>query len=141
MHKLIEYICDELEELEHKADKGKLSMAELQYVDLLAHAKKNLLTADAMMEADDDYSYDDGGSYARGRGRYAKRDSMGRYSSRYSRDDMHDGDMSHDMYGRGYSRADAKHDMISELHEMKRNAKDEESRRMVDKWIKQAEEA
>ena len=137
MHKLIEYICDELEELEHKADKDKLSMAELQYVDLLAHAKKNLLTADAMMEADD-YSYDYGTSHA-GRGRYAKRDSMGRYS----RDDMHhDGDMSHDMYGRygRYSREGAKDDLMASLHEMERNAKDDETRHMVKKWIKQAEE-
>ena len=80
MDKLLDYICDELEELEHKADKGKLTMAELQYVDTLAHAKKNLLTADAMMDAEYDHSH--GISYARG----AKRDSMGRYSSEgYSR--------------------------------------------------------
>lgn len=100
MHKLIEFICDELDELERKADKdGKLSMAEIQYGDTLAHMKKNLLTADAMM-GDGEYSNDGGyygsydnmggrGSYARGRG--AKRNSMGRYSRNgYSRaeDDM-----------------------------------------------------
>lgn len=85
MHKLVEYICDELEELEKKADKeGKLSMAEIQYMDTLAHAKKNLLKGEEMME-DSEYSMADGRSYnmsmARGRGRNAKRDSMGRYSS------------------------------------------------------------
>jgi len=90
MHKLIEYICDELEELERKADKdGKLSMAEVQYMDTLAHAKKNLLKSDEMMEDGEysgaDRSYARGGmggdrSYARGRGRNARRDSMGRYS-------------------------------------------------------------
>ena len=91
MHKLIEYICDELEELERKADKdGKLSMAEVQYMDTLAHAKKNLLKSDEMWE-DSEYSGADGRSYARdgrggdrsyarGRGRNARRDSMGRYS-------------------------------------------------------------
>ena len=91
MHKLIDYICDELEELEKKANKdGKLSAAEVQYMDTLAHAKKNLLKSEEMMSEDysmaDERSYrsyrNDGMSYARGRGRNAKRDSMGRYSSR-----------------------------------------------------------
>ena len=140
MHKLIEYVCDELEELERKADKGKLSMTEMQYVDLLAHTKKNLLTADAMMEADDEYSNDGGSSYARGRGRYAKRDAMGRYSY----DDVHmmggtyrDGRDGRD--GR-YSRADAKEDMLMELHNMEKMAQDNETRQMVKRWIKQVEE-
>jgi len=104
MHKLIEYICDELEDLERKAEKdGKLSMTEIQYMDTLAHAKKNLLKSEEMMGEDEEYSMAggsyayarngrDGGrsnaSYARGRGRNARRDSMGRYSSenRYSRE-------------------------------------------------------
>lgn len=105
MHKLLEFICDELEDLERKAERGgKLSMAEVQYGDTLAHFKKNLLKSDEMMEGGysmdrysrdgysrDDYSRDgysrDNYSNARGRGRYAKRDSRGRYSSdRYSRD-------------------------------------------------------
>lgn len=63
-----------------------------------AHMKKNLLSGEMLMEESEysgDYStdgmsnrsYRDGRSYARGRGTYAKRDSMGRYSSRrYSRD-------------------------------------------------------
>ena len=85
MHKLIDYICDELEELERKAEKdGKLSMAEVQYMDTLAHAKKNLLKGEEMME-DSEYSMANDVPYnmsmARGRGRNAKRDSMGRYSS------------------------------------------------------------
>ena len=118
MHKLLEYVCDELEELERKADKdGKLSMAEIQYGDVLAHMKKNLLTADAMT-GEGEYSSEDGSmsyrgsyeggrggrSYARGRGRNARRDSMGRYSSREND---------------GYSRAeDDMDDMISELRGM-----------------------
>jgi len=102
MHKLMEFVCDEMEDLERKVEKeGKLSSAEMQYLDLLAHTKKNLLKADEM-SGDGEYSgrydnrmYDDrysrrddysrnrdgGMSYARGRGRNAKRDSMGRYSS------------------------------------------------------------
>ena len=108
MHKLIKYACEELEDLERKADKGgKLSMQELQYADTLAHLKKNLMKAEEMSGegeyssrgysrrmsygegsyADGDRSYADSyyvrpdGSYARGRGAGAKRDSMGRYSS------------------------------------------------------------
>lgn len=137
MDKLIDYVCDELEKLEKKADKGNLSMTEIQYADMLAHLKKNLLTADAMMESDDGYSGDY--SYARGdgrgRGRYARRDSRGRYSNDYRMSDGMGG-----TYNRGYSRDDAKDDMLMELHEMKRNAKDDEARRMVDNWIKQVED-
>ena len=104
MKVLLNYICDELEEIERKAGKGsKLSMQEIQYVDTLAHAKKNLLKSEEMLQGeggsysiggysrrssyDGEGSYDDGryvrpdGSYARGRGPGAKRDSMGRYSS------------------------------------------------------------
>ena len=96
MHKLMEYICDELEEYERKAEKdGKLSMSEIDYIDKLAHIKKSLLSAEEMWE-DSEYSNADGtnyamrggrggnsyrgGSYARGRGRGARRDSVGRYS-------------------------------------------------------------
>ena len=91
MDKLIDYICDELDEYEKKAEKGKLSMAEMQYVDLLAHTKKNLLKSDEMegeSYADDRMPvYRDGRRYAMARGRNARRDSRGRYASgRYSMD-------------------------------------------------------
>lgn len=137
MHKLMEYICDELEELERKAEKdGKLSMAEIQYVDTLAHAKKNLLKADEMWEeseysmdggnsyarggnrARNSYRYEGEGSYARGRGRNAKRDSMGRYS-------------------RGYSMAGD--DMIDELRELMQDAPDEQTRMEFQRFISKIE--
>ena len=134
MHKLIKYVCDELDELERKADKdGKLSMAETQYMDVLAHARKNLLTGDAMMEAEDEgYSGNysnrmyptNGGSYADGDVRMggrsyagrrnAKRDSMGRYSSR------------------GYSRDDG---MVSELRELMQDAPNEQVRQEFQRLI------
>lgn len=90
MHKLMEYICNELEEYERKAGSGKLSMQDIEYIDKLAHIKKSLLSADEMWD-DSEYSNAGmsyarggrsyrGGSYAGGRGRNAKRDSMGRYS-------------------------------------------------------------
>lgn len=131
MHKLIEYVCDELKELERKADKdGKLSMAEIQYMDTLAHAKKNLLTGDAMMEAEggesgyympryggyygkdgDNGSYRGGNSYAR------RRDSMGRYTSRR-------GSMSYDS------------GMVDELRDLMEQAPEESKRdfqKLIDK--------
>ena len=137
MHKLIEYICDELEELERKADKdGKLSMAEIQYGDTLAHMKKNLLKSEEM--ADDEYSMAEGsyargrgdrsyrgsmnygGSYARGRGRNARRDSMGRYSS---------GGYSMDADG-----------MIEELRDLMQDAPDEQTRMEFQKFIRKIEQ-
>ena len=96
MHKLIDYICDELEQLERKADKdGKLSMSEVQYGDTLAHFKKNLLKAEEMSDngysgnysmrdysmRGDDMPYRGENSYARGRRGSVRRDSMGRYSN------------------------------------------------------------
>lgn len=116
MHKLLGYVCEELEDLEQKvAKEHKLSMQEVQYLDTLAHTKKNLMKAEEMAEqeysnARSNRSYADGsyrggsyaapydtreylmggsyeGSYARGRGRGARRDSTGRYASEsgYSR--------------------------------------------------------
>lgn len=110
MHKIYEYLCDELKDLEKKAESGQqLSMAELEYLNKLTETKKNLLKIE-MLEEDSEYSnamggrggnrggrsnsyysMDDGmdmrgGSYARGRGKNARRDAMGRYSSEgYSR--------------------------------------------------------
>lgn len=124
MHKLIDYICDELKELERKAEKnGSLSMSEVQYMDTLAHAKKNLLTGEAMMEAEDGESgrysmphygsYNYGGSYRRGR------DSMGRYTSR-----------------RGYSYDDG---MIEELRSLMESAPDERTKSEFRQFIAKME--
>ena len=100
MHKLYEYACDELEELEKKAGEKGLSAAEVEYADKLTELKKNILKIE-MLE-DEGYSAeyrDDHGmsrarmsrdgrsydrSYARGR---VKRDSMGRYSRKGSIED------------------------------------------------------
>ena len=97
MHKLIEYVCDELDALERKADKeGKLSMAEIQYGDTLAHMKKNLLKADEMSDGSYGMAYAYEGTAMSNRrmpyndvGRsYAKRDARGRYSrDGYSRNE------------------------------------------------------
>lgn len=98
MHKLLEYICSELEDLERKTEKGdSLTMSEIQYMDTLLHAKKNLLKTEEMMDESGEYSNDRGYSRgyreyrARGRGRNARRDSQGRYTERgYSEENMAD---------------------------------------------------
>ena len=134
MHKLIEYICDELDALERKADKeGKLTISEVQYGDMLAHFKKNLLKAEEMSDGyeysnrgdysrrgmDNSYRYDGEGSYARGR-RNAKRDSRGRYSRE-----------------RGYSMYSE--DMADELRNLMDNAPDEKTRMEFQRFIDKVE--
>ncbi len=134
MDKLIDYICGELEDLERKAEKSKLSMAEMQYVDMLAHAKKNLLKGDEMMDGEYSGRYDNrmmgtsyenrermgGESYARGRGRNARRDSRGRYSNgRY-------------MMDAG--------DMVEELRELMEDAPDERTRMEFQRFIQKMEQ-
>lgn len=127
MHKLIDFVCDELKDLEKKADNGGLNLSEVQYADTLAHLKKNLMKAEEM-EMDADYSsrgYTNrtmpmyyGQSYA-GR-RNARRDSMDRYS------------------GEGYSRA--AEGMVDQLRDLMETAPDEQTRmeihRMVDRLSK-----
>lgn len=135
MDKLMDYICDELETLEKKAQSGKLSMAEIQYGDTLAHFKKNLLKADEMMNEGYSmdgnsyrnrmypYAMDNGNSYARGRTGNVRRDSMGRYSGdRYSR--------------RGYSMDD---DFVAELQELKSNAPNEQIRQEFQQFIERVQ--
>ena len=127
MHKLIEYICDELEDLERKVEKeGKLSMSETQYGDMLAHFKKNLLKADEMSDGEYSYAYRDP-MYGRGGmrgGRYSyartRRDSMGRYSR--------DG---------GYSMGTE--EMVKELHELMADAPDDRTRKDFERFIEKIE--
>lgn len=85
-------LCDELDKI---VMAGELNAGSLDTVDKLTHAIKSTYTIMAMEESEysNDGSYDgsyEGGSYARGRGQNARRDSMGRYSRArrgYSRDE------------------------------------------------------
>lgn len=123
--KLKDKLCKELEEY----GKKELSAGTLEVVDKLSHTIKNL---DKIIEEYDEeasynmayarggnrgVSYD--GSYARGRGRYARRDSRGRYSSE-----------------RGYSRDD---EMVAELRELMMDAPDDQTRRDIDKIVRRLE--
>lgn len=144
MHKLIEYISDEIMSLEKKAGSGKLSMQELQYADTLARVKKNLMKCEEMdggegysgnyserrystrggYSRNDGRSYDgrsyDGNSYdGPGRGPNAARDRFGRYSST------------------GYS-MDGE-DMIDELRELMDKAPDEQKRQEFKRFIEKLE--
>lgn len=133
MHKLIEYICDELDELEKKADKGgKLTTAELQYGDTLAHFKKNLLTAEAMMDADSEHSYDDQ-SYARGGNRRGGRRGANQYGS-YAR-----GNYSRDMYSRERGYSMSSEDLADELRNLMDDAPDEHTKQEFRKFIDKIE--
>ena len=110
LHELCETLSREIGEANEKIRSagGKLSAGDVDYVDKLTHALKSIKATIAMMEDEDGYSsamHPDGmgGSYARrgysrnGGGNYrtsyargrmnARRDSMGRYSGNYSRDD------------------------------------------------------
>ena len=136
MEDLKDLLCAELEDYAEKGKKsGKMSMGDLETVHKLTDTVKNILKIDTLSEElgyseDGTYmgegriygtSYESGyaervgSSYARGRGRYAKRDSMGRYSR--------DGGMPYrgGMRG-GYSRDDGKHYMMEQLEEMMEEA-------------------
>ena len=135
MHDLKDLLCAELEDFAEKGKKsGKMSMGDLETVHKLTDTVKNIMKIDVLKEEagyseDGTYmgegriygtSYDDGMhreggySYARGR-RYARRDSMGRYS----RDD---GMMYRAGMRGGYSRDDGKHYMMEQLEEMMEEA-------------------
>ena len=77
-----------------------------------------------------------GSSYARGRGRYAKRDSMGRYSS----DDRMIDDYSEARMDRRYSRDDAKDHLMNKIGEAMENA-DPNEREILKKCMRELERA
>lgn len=144
LYELKEMLCKELEEYGRKGD---LTAGSLEVIDKLAHALKNLdKIIEAKEMEEEEYSmaggsyeggnmgggnsYARGGSggqgggggssrnsYARGRGRNARRDSMGRYSSesrRYSRE----GGMNRYSREGGYSRADEMEEMVESIRSM-----------------------
>ena len=145
LYELKEKLCDELK----KYGKKEVTKDSLEVIDKLSHATKNIDKIIENYEKEEGgsyrYNYDmpynsyegsyrndggrsnrgsynynrDGGSYARGRGRNAKRDSMGRYASES-----------------GYSRHG---DMVDELREMMMDAPNEEIRREYEKVISRIE--
>ena len=145
IEKIKKMLCKELDEY---AMKSKLTMADLEAVHKLTDTVKNLDKIAMLSEESGGYSearggrsrgrssymggssYDDDMMYSerRGRGRNAKRDSMGRYSSEdgssyddYSEEGLYRGGSSYER-GRGYSRGDAKDHMMNKLGMMMEDA-------------------
>ena len=134
LYDICDVVTQKLERYNEKLSKngGEMSASDLEIIDKLTHTLKSVKTTIAMIEAEDKgYSgtYWDGKQYydgqqsnrgqsgARGRGSRAKRDSMGRYS----RD--------------GYSREDAKEDMMNDLYELMENAPDDHTRKKLERFI------
>ena len=133
IEKIKKMLCKELDEY---AMKGKISGSDLDMIWKLTDTVKNLDKIE-MLEDDGGYSearggmrgrsymggssYDDDMMYSerRGRGRNARRDSMGRYSSE---DGMSYDDYSEERMDRRYSRDDAKDHMMSKLGSMMEDA-------------------
>lgn len=96
LYKIKDMLCKELDEY---GKKNELTAGSLDIVDKLTHALKSIETIIAMREEGESGRYMDRGSGARGRGRYARRDSMGRYSSRGSYDGSYGGSYGGPYYG------------------------------------------
>ena len=163
MHKIKEMLMNELYEYEEKAKKmpnGKLSTQELEKIHKLTDTVKNIDKIE-MLEDDEGYSeyghymgegriY--GTSYARGRGRNAKHDRMGRYSSddgmsyeggSYARGGQNGrgGNMGGNRgssYGMSYD--GAKEHLMDKAEEMLEMAKDPKERRAIEKFMRELED-
>lgn len=130
-------------ELHEIIEKGEITGSNLEAIDKILNSIKNTCKIIMYEEyAEDGYSYADGDrdmseySYARGRGRNAKRDSMGRYSS--------EGGYSNGRRGRysrgGYSYADDdKHGKIEMLKEMMNEVSSDDERRAISNIIRKME--
>jgi len=139
LHELCEVVEGELEKANAKIRKsgGELTSGDIDYLDKLTHMMKSIKTTAAMLEGgysyDGDggssyarrgrYSRDDGSSYARGRGTYAKRDSMGRYSREG-----------------GYSRAEDEMDSVVEELRSMMGSLPKEKQMEVEKFIRKVEQ-
>jgi hypothetical protein len=152
IEKIKKMLCKELDEY---AMKQKLTGGDLDMIWKLTDTVKNLDKIEMLEEESGGYSetrggmrgrsymhgssYDDDMMYSerRGRGRYAKRDSMGRYSS-----DMGSSynDYSEARMDRRYSRDDAKDHMMNKLGEMMSSA-DEEQREILKDAMRKIERA
>ena len=145
LEKLKEALCEELDKF---AKSGDITVNSLEKIHKLTDTIQNIDKIMMLEESegysedrgrtDDAYmrgsSYDDDIMYSerRGRGRYAKRDSMGRYSS--------DGDeYSERRTARGYSRDEATDLMMTRLGEMMSETDDPKQRETLKKCMRELE--
>ena len=109
MHKLFDYVCKELDEIEEKTDKG-LPLADIEYALKLVELRKGIDKCWMLEESDNSYDYNPHPT-----------PRMNHYRApRMSRD-------------RGYS-TEAE-DIIDQLEDMRDSARDERSRREFDRFI------
>ena len=148
LEKLKEALCEELDKF---GKSGDITVNSLDKIHRLTDTIKNIDKI-MMLEESEGYSettgriggymrgssYDDDMMYSerRGRGRNAKRDSMGRYSSD---GDSYDGDdYSERRTGRGYSRDEATDHLMRQLGNMMEDA-DPKQRETLKKWMRELE--
>ena len=151
MEDLKDLLCAGLKDYAEKGKRsGELSKADVEVIDTVLNSVKNIYKIDKYKEEMEGYSEDghymgegriygtsfddgmhrEGGySYARDR-RYARRDSMGRYSR--------DGGMS---YRGGYSREDGKNYMMGELERLMDEASTPTEREALKKCMQALERA
>ena len=163
MHKIKEMLMNELYEYEEKAKRmpnGKLSTQELEKIHKLTDTVKNIDKIE-MLEDDEGYSEDGhymgegriyGTSYARGRGRNARRDSMGRYSRDDGYSENYGGGSSYERGGQGgrggnrggssygMSYDGAKEHLMDKAEEMLEMAQDPKERRAIEKFMRELED-
>lgn len=171
MHEIKDILMDEIYKVKgdlKKSNGGKISRSDMEWLKDLTEVVNNIDKIEILEEGggyseDGHYmgegriygtSYDDGMSYARGRGRNAKRDSMGRYSREggsYDDDMSYERGSSYTRDGRGgnrggmsnrrggYSRADAKEEMIEKLEDMMHDAESPKEREAIKRCIMQIE--
>ena len=158
MHKIKEMLMNELYEYEEKAKKmpnGKISQSEIDRIHKLTDTIKNICKIDAL-DGEEGYSDDGhymgegriyGTSYARGRGRNARRDRMGRYSSD---DGMsyeggqggRGGNMGGNRGGSSYDMSydGAKEHLMDKAEEMLEMTHDPKERRAIEKFMRELED-
>ena len=147
LEKLKEALCEELDKF---GKSGDITVNSLDKIHRLTDTIKNIDKI-MMLEESEGYSeergrthmggssYDDDIMYSerRGRGRNAKRDSMGRYSSDGG---SYDGDdYSERRTGRGYSRDEATDWMMTRLGEMMSETDDPKQRETLKKCMRELE--
>lgn len=158
---MLKYMDEGKQTLEREIDKilkvGDISMSTLEKLGKLVTPYKDLCKIAMMSEEEEQGgSYEGGSSYRRGRGRNAKRDSMGRYSSEdgyseegssYRGGSSYDDDMSYARGGQGgrgqggrggYSRDEATDWMMRELGSMMEDA-DPKQREALKKCMRELE--
>ena len=127
LEKLKEALCEELDKF---GKSGDVTVSSLEKIHKLTDTIKNI---DKIMALEEEGGYSEAGdwmgegrmygtSYARGRGRNAKRDSMGRYSSDGGYSEESGSYRGRSSYERGYSRDEAKGHMMNKLGEMMEDA-------------------